>query len=172
MAYAARVRGSVRDWLGVLGGDVGMLEREVCAGSRRAALRRRSEWGGGPLDADFAVNGFDVGVEGVGRQAEAVGELFFAVFGIESAEDDPFALGEAFEGWAEDFGVGLPGEHAAEELGELGGGVVEDIELVGGEAGGVGGKVDGEQHAGIGVDAAAEDQGAREGGEIGGGMTW
>ena len=29
-------------------------------------------------------------------EAEAVGELLFAVVGVEAAEDDPFAVGEAF----------------------------------------------------------------------------
>jgi hypothetical protein len=123
------------------------------------------EQGQPTLDADLAVDGLDVGVEGVGREAETVGELLLAIVRVEAAEDDPFAFGEAFEGFSKDLGTGVEGEEAFEEFGELAGDHEKCVGGVGGEALVVGVLVDKEDHAVAVIDGAGEDEGLGEGAE-------
>jgi len=109
------------------------------------------------LHADLAVDGLDVRVEGVVRDAHLIGELFFAAVGIEAAEDLPLALGEAIEGLAEGSGARHPDDEAFEGFAKLAGEELENFGQAGGEAGIGGLGVDDEEHAVAVIDGPGED---------------
>ena len=88
------------------------------------------------LDAEFAVEGFDVAVHGVAGAGKGSGDLLFIIGAFESLADLPFAFGELGEGFAQGVAVALADEDAVEGGVNEMHGLVEGFGLGGGKIGG------------------------------------